>query len=210
MPGGVVVNPLRLEEAIDDLRTHLPRKAVLGAILFGSAARGAAEEDSDLDLLVVTRTERAEERVLEAIRNVELQRNVRIGTIFARPALREVERQLLESILREGKAIVGTLPRVDVRELDLEPVRLAAFDLAGLPNARKVRLARELFGYETRKRHNGKTYVRRVRGKLDAWGGRKIARGAVLVPERSAAELDRLLGSHRAKRILIPMWIQRP
>lgn len=210
MPGGVVVNPLRLEEAIADLRTRLPRKAVLGAVLFGSAARGEAEEDSDLDLLVVTRTERAEERVLETIRDVELQRRVRIGTIFARPALREIERQLLESILREGKTIVGTLPRVDVRELDLEPVRLAAFDLAGLPNARKMRLARELFGYETRKRHKGKTYVRRVRGKLDAWGGRKIARGAVLVPEKFAADLDRLLRSHRAKRILIPMWIQRP
>ncbi len=204
------MNPLRLDEAIDDLRTHLPRKGVLGAVLFGSAARGEATEDSDLDLLVVTRTERDEERVLEAIRNVELRRRVRIGTIFARPALREIERQLLESILREGKAILGTLPRVDVRELDLEPVRLAAFDLAGLTNARKVRLARELFGYETRKRHNGKTYVRRVRGKLDAWGGRKIARGAVLVPEKWSADLDRLLRSHRAKRILIPMWIQRP
>lgn len=204
------MNPPRFEEAIEDLRTHLPRKEVRSAVLFGSASRGEATEDSDLDLLVVTRTSRAEERVLKAIRDIELRRRVRIGTVFARPALREVERQLLDSILRAGTVVRGALPRVDVRELDLEPVRLAAFDLRGLTNAGKVRLARELFGYETRKRYRGKTYVRRVRGKLEAWGGRKIARGAVLVPEKSAADLDRLLKSHRAKRLLIPVWIQRP
>ncbi|MBI4415386.1 MAG: nucleotidyltransferase domain-containing protein [Euryarchaeota archaeon] len=204
------MNPPRFDEAVEDLRLRLPRKALRYSVLFGSAARGEATEDSDLDLLLIVRSARDEERVLRVIRDVELRHHVRIGTLFAGAHLRELERQLLDSILREGKPLLGRLPRVDVRELDLEPVRLVAFDLASLPNARKVKLARELFGYETRRRYDGKTYVRRVRGKLDGWGGRKISRGAVLVPEAASSQLDRLLQSYGAKRILIPMWIQRP
>lgn len=204
------MNPPRFDEAIAGLRRTIPRQAVKAVILFGSAARDEATEDSDLDLLVIPRSPRSEELVLRAIRGEEDRQDVPIATFVAGPTLHDLDRQLVESILREGKVLVGKMPKVDVRDLDLEPVRLVAFDLRGLPVAKKMRLARELFGYETRKRYDGKTYVRKVPGKLKEWGGRKIGRGTVLIPERVTGALDRLLRSYGAKRILLPMWIQRP
>jgi len=210
LPEGGAVNPTRFERAVEDLRKALLRRDVRAAVVFGSVARGQAGEDSDLDLLIVPRSRRDEDAVLEEVRRVEAESGVRIAAILASPSLRELERQFLDSILREGKPIVGRMPTVGVRELDLEPMRLVAFDLRDLPQREKVRLERELFGLRTRKRYKSKEYIREVRGKLDEWDGRKIGRGTLLVPERSVSELDALLRAHRAKRTLIPVWVQRP
>lgn len=203
------MNPDRFDAAVEDLRRRLPRPATRAAVVFGSVARGEATEDSDLDLLVIPRSARDEEAILAAIREVEGEHDVPIAAILADLSLSDLERQFLDSVLREGMPIVGAMPRVDVRELQLEPVRLVNFDLRELPVPRKVRLERELFGYTTRKRYRGKEYVRSVPGRLAEWGGRKIGRGTVLVPERAASSLDRLLRAHGAKRIMIPMWIQK-
>jgi predicted nucleotidyltransferase len=204
------MNPPQLDRAVAKLQNRLPKKWATAVILFGSAARGEASEGSDLDLFIVPRGVEAEEAILKRIREVEEDEGVRVSPVFSKPPFRELDRQFLESILREGIALVGSLPSVDLASLDMEPVRLVAFGLSGLPNAKKVRLERELFGYQTRKRYKGKTYVRRVQGRLSEWGGRKISRGTFLIPEAAVPALDRLLRAHGAKRILIPMWIQRP
>ncbi len=203
------MNPEKFGRAVEQLRRALRRRGVRAAVVFGSVARDQATEDSDLDLLVVPRSRRDEDAVLGEVRRVEAESGVRIAAILASPSLRELERQFLDSILREGKPIVGRMPKVGVRELDLEPMRLVAFDLRDLPQRGKVRLERALFGLTTRKRYKGKEYLRQVRGKLDEWDGRKIGRGTLLVPERSVTELDTLLRAHKAKRILIPVWVQR-
>ena len=204
------MNPRLFDEAIEDLRRRLPRPDLVAAVLFGSAARGEATEDSDIDLLVVPKRVTSFPRVNRVIEAVERERNVRVGIIVAKPTLEDVERQLLDSILREGKVLAGAMPKVDVRDLDLEPVRLVALDLRELPNPEKVRLARTLFGYRTRKRYRRKVYSREVPGKLKGWRGRQINRGTILVPERHIGELDRILRERGAKRWIIPMWIQRP
>ncbi len=203
------MNPEKFGRAIDQLRVALRRQGVRAAVVFGSVARGTAGEESDLDLLVIPRSRRDEGAILDEVRRIEAESDVRIAAILAGPSLRELERQFLDSILREGTPIVGRMPEVGVRELDMEPMRLVAFDLRDLPQRAKVRLERELYGLRTRKRYKGKEYLREVRGKLDEWDGRKIGRGTLLVPERAVSELDTLLRAHGAKRILIPVWVQR-
>lgn len=204
------MNPSRLDLALDDLRKKLPKAETRFAILFGSAARGEATEDSDIDIIISPRKPSDVEGVLDVVRGIESERRIRIACLIADRTLRELDRQLLDTILREGKALVGRMPRIDVHDLDLQSVRLVSFDLSGLPVAKKMRLSRELYGFETRKEYRGKTYIRRVRGKIDEWGGRKIGPGTVLIPEAATRELDMLLRKHGAKRMLIPMWIQRP
>ncbi len=204
------MNLPRFERAVADLRRRLAVPPVEAAVLFGSAARGEAGEESDLDLLIVHRAGADPEAVLAPVREVEYDHKVRIGTLVADPGLQGVERQLLDSILREGVVLVGAMPRLDVRELDLLPVRLVTVDLRGLPHRRKMQLAREIFGYSTRKRYKRKVYLHRRPGRIEAWGGRRLGRGVFLVPERHRAEVDRLLRSYGAKRLMIPMWIQSP
>jgi predicted nucleotidyltransferase len=203
------MNLPQFDQALNDLRRLLPVKATRFAILFGSVARGEATEDSDIDLLVSPRAQSDEETILEVVRRVERDCHVRIACVIVDPDLNDIDRQLLDTVLREGHVLIGEMPRVGVQDLDLESVRLVTFDLRALPNAKKARLSRELYGFETRKRYKGKTYVRRVRGRLEEWGGRKIGRGTVLVPEKVVREIDRLLRSYGAKRMLIPLWIQR-
>jgi len=203
------MNPPRFDSALESLRKRLPKAGTRFAVLFGSAARGEATEDSDIDLVVSPREPRDTERMLDAVRGVESEHRVRIACIITDKTLRELDRQMLDTILREGKTLTGRMPRIDIHDLDLQSVRLVSFDLSGLPVPLKMRLSRELYGFETRKEHKGKTYVRRIRGRIDEWGGRKIGPGTVLIPESATRELDRILRGYGAKRMLIPMWIQR-
>ena len=204
------MSPKRFEDAVEHLRERIPGNSATAVVLFGSVARGEATEDSDIDLLIIRKRGHDDEEALQAVRAVEGEDHVRIATVFTGPGMRDLDRQFLDSILRQGRTLVGKMPKVDVQELDLEPVRLVRFDLRGLPGAKKVRLARELFGYTTRKRYKRKVYTRQTRGLLEAWGGRQIGRGTVIVPESRASEVDSFLRSRGAKRIIVPVWIQRP
>jgi predicted nucleotidyltransferase len=205
------MNPTGIDLAIRDIRRTLPTTAVRAVVLFGSAARGEATEASDIDLLVLPRSPRSTRIVLRAIERVEKMHKVRVSTLISHSAsFSDIDRQLLESVVRQGQTLVGRLPRLGMRELDLEPVRLLALDLRGIDQPSKVRLERELFGYRSRRRYRGKVYASRTLGRLERLGGRRVGRGVVIVPERAVGEVDRLLRSHRARRVFVPAWIQRP
>ncbi|MGA8302718.1 MAG: nucleotidyltransferase domain-containing protein [Thermoplasmata archaeon] len=204
------MNPSRIELAIQDVQRTLRIAGVHAVVLFGSAARGEATEDSDIDLLIILRPGQVVRRALGAIEQVEKERKVRISTLISRSAaLTDIDRQLLESIVRQGKPLVGALPPLGMRELDLEPVRLLTLNLKGLSQISKVRLERELFGYRSRHRYRGKVYASRTRGRLELLGGRRVGR-LVIVPEAAVGEVERVLRQHGARRVLVPAWIQRP
>ena len=204
------MNPPRFDEAVEDLRRRLPRRATAAAILFGSTARGEATEESDIDLLIIPRRGHPMEEILPAIREVEGVRNVRIGVLDTDSGFTNLDRQLVDQILRDGRPLVGAVPPVTVSALELQPFRLVAFSLKGLTQPRKMALARVLFGYATEKRYKRKRYRRRVPGRIREWGGRKVSPGSVLIPERWAGEMAEILRTYGAKRILVPVWIQRP
>jgi predicted nucleotidyltransferase len=84
--------------------------------LFGSAARGDARPGSDLDLLLVTDTARANDRVAEAMDDLagEAARTLGLNVsplVMARARLRERWRAgdpLLQNIHAEGRVLLGT------------------------------------------------------------------------------------------------------
>jgi len=88
---------------------------VRGVILFGSAARGEARPDSDVDLLVTIRNEEGMGRAEDAMRQAEEQAAERLGLrlspyIITVPRLRERHRAgdpLMLSIEREGRRFFG-------------------------------------------------------------------------------------------------------
>lgn len=205
------MNPTRIDLAIQEVRRALPATAVRAVVLFGSAARGEATEHSDIDLLILPRSRPAVRRILRAVEEVEDERDVKISTLISHSAsLSDIDRQLLESIVRQGKPLVGALPDLGTHELDLEPVRLLSLSLRDLDQPSKVRLERELFGYRSRRTYRGKVYTSRTGGRLERLGGRRIGRALVIVPERAVGEVDRLLRRHGARRVFVPAWIQRP
>jgi len=95
----------KLRWLLEDLQGYQPEKV----ILFGSAARGDADEHSDLDVVVIKQTHQPfVQRGIEAVRHVRLE----IGAVdllvytpeeFQR--MREDENPFIERVLADGRVL---------------------------------------------------------------------------------------------------------
>jgi len=205
------MNPPKIERAVAALRELLIRDGrVRSAILYGSCARGTAREDSDIDVLILV-SDGAVDRLRDSIHDIESAFDVTVSPIVLRSDdVDRLDRQFLDSVLREGIPLAGRPPRVSLQDLQLRPIRVVSFDLSHLPPSEKMRLYRLLDGYHTVKRRGRKRYERRVDGFLKEVGGRRVGRGAVVVPEAALPRLEEILSKMKAKRWTIAAWAQVP
>ena len=98
------VPPERVKDIVDALKTYEPEKV----ILFGSSARGDADRYSDIDLVVIKRTDkRFVERLVEAARYLDLP--VSVDLFVYTPEEFEVmvenANPFIERVLSEGRII---------------------------------------------------------------------------------------------------------
>lgn len=205
------MNPGRFAEAIRAAAQELKKiRGVRSAVLFGSAARGTAKKDSDIDLFVDC--ERAtEDAIWNALVALDRRFHVEFSVVFYRPEEREAfDKQFLESIVRQGRVLFGSLPLLTPAHLDLQPLRLVSYQTGGLSPRERAHFLREVDGYETRKRVGTKVYVVRKPGFLKETGGWRVGRGAVVVPEEFIEAFDDLLRRYGASRRIIGIWSQKP
>ena len=205
------MNPPKIDRAVEALGKLLTRdRRVRSAILYGSCARGTAREDSDIDVLILV-SDGAVDRLRDSIHDIESAFDVTVSPIVLRPGgVDRLDRQFLDSVLREGIPLAGRPPRVSLQDLQLRPIRVVSFDLSHLPPSEKMRLYRLLDGYHTVKRRGRKRYERRVDGFLKEVGGWRVGRGAVVVPEAALPRLEEILSRMKAKRWTIAAWAQVP
>jgi predicted nucleotidyltransferase len=205
------MNPPNVDRAVQALKDLLSRTLeVESAVLYGSCARGTAREDSDIDVLVLVSTRRVG-RLREAIHDIESAFDVNVSPLVLRAEeIHRLDRQFLDAVLREGVPLAGALPAVSLQDLQLHPFRVVSFDVSHLPPSEKMRLYRLLDGYATVKRRGRKRYERKVDGLLREVGGRRLGRGAVVVPEAALPRLEEILSQVRAKRWTIAAWAQAP
>lgn len=205
------MNPPKIERAVEALRELLTReRRVRSAILYGSCARGTAREESDIDVLILV-SDGAVDRLRDSIHDIESAFDVTVSPIVLRPGeIDRLDRQFLDSVLREGIPLAGRPLSASLQELQLRPIRVVSFDLSHLPPSEKMRLYRLLDGYATVKRRGRKRYERRVDGFLKEVGGWRVGRGAVVVPEAALPRLEEILSKMKAKRWTIAAWAQVP
>jgi hypothetical protein len=205
------MNPDRFNQAVEGAQQLLARtQAVRSAALFGSTARGSATEDSDIDLFIECDADK-EEEVARSLYLLGSEFDVRFSPIFFRAKeWQRFDLQFLESIFRQGKVLKGQLPRLTPLDLDLQPLRLVSYQTKGISSRKRAKLLREIDGYRTVKRVNGKRYVVEKTGFLGDVGGWRVGRGAVIVPEEKIDAFDDLLWRYGAKRHIIAIWCQRP
>lgn len=205
------MNPPRMDRAVEALRALLRRDpGVRSALLYGSCARGTAGEDSDIDLLVLV-PPRSIPRLREAVHDIESAFDVNVSPLFLGPEeVDRLDRQFLDSVLREGVLLAGEPPAVHIADLRLRPIRIVSFDLSRLDPSEKMRLSRLLDGYATVRRRGRKRYERTVEGFLKEVGGWRVGRGAVVVPEAAWPRLEEILSRTKAKRWTIAAWSQAP
>ena len=205
------MNPPRFAEAIRAAAEDLSKiPGVRSAVLFGSAARGTATEDSDIDLFIEF-DRAAEDAAWAALVALDRRFRVEFSVIFYRPEERVAfDKQFLESIVRQGRVLFGSHPVLTPAQLDLQPLRLVSYKTGRLSPRKRAKFLREVDGYETRKRVGSKVYVVRKPGFLKEAGGWRIGRGAVVVPEEAIEAFDDLLRRYGATRSIIAIWSQRP
>ena len=205
------MNPPNIDRAIEALRDLLGRASgVRSAVLYGSCARGTAREDSDIDVLVLVSEGRVD-RLREAIHDIESAFDVNVSPLVLRvDEIDRLDRQFLDSVSREGVPLAGPPLAVSLQDLHLRPIRVVSFDVSHLPPSDKMRLYRLLDGYATVKRRGRKRYERKVDGFLREVGGRRVGRGAVVVPEAALPRLEEILSRVKAKRWTIAAWAQAP
>jgi len=205
------MNPPRFEEGIRAAARELAAvPGVRSAVLFGSAARGSATEESDIDIFIECSPD-AEDPAWKVLLALDRQFDVEFSVIYYRPEQRDaLDKQFLESIVRQGRVLFGSLPSVTPIELDLQPLRLVSYQTSRLSARKRAQFLREIDGYKTQKRVGKKTYVVRKPGFLTDVGGWRVGRGAVIVPEDKIEAFDEILRRYGAKRHIIPIWSQRP
>ena len=205
------MNPPKVGRAINALKGLFAREPLVrSAVLYGSCARGTARDGSDVDVLVLV-SDGPVGSLRDAIHDVESAYDVNVSPVVV-PAddIHRLDRQFLDSVLREGVPLKGPLPTVSLQELQLRPIRVVSFDVSHLPPSDKMRLYRLLDGYSTVKRRGRKRYERKVAGFLREVGGWRIGRGAVVVPEAALPRLEEILSQVKAKRWTTAAWAQAP
>ncbi len=160
-------------------------KGVAAVVLFGSVARGEAEEGSDLDLFVLFEDENSlrkhEWDVTRAI-----PKGLFVQSICASPeSLKSLNPSFLSSVLKDGVLIYIRHPATIKAELmGATPKSVVTYSLKDLSPREKQKLEYKLFG------RGGES---RYKGHVTAAGGVKLGRGSFMAPESASDEAIRIM-----------------
>lgn len=201
-------NETLIKDIIKSISGH---KEVKTVILFGSVVRGQDKPASDIDICVVVgkRDRPSEKAISDSLLELEKRYNRDVQLIIADEEFKGIERQFLETILREGRVIAGTIPSIPIQKLQLEPYAIIKYEMKNLSHSDKMRLARLLYGKKTRKIYKGKTYISQKRGLLTQLKGTRAGRNSVLLPEKESWILEMKLSELGIRTKKVCAWLQK-
>lgn len=169
-------------------------EGIAAAIVFGSFARGDYGPKSDIDLLLIIKSEHKKDYVKEELirRTEELERGIQpiIRTV---KELKKTDTGLLKKAFREGKIILlrHFIKFNAFKLLNLKPFRIYSFDISKLKRSKKVKFSQALYGQKVGKYS--------YKGTVDKAGGIKLGSGCILVPEEKTKEMDTFFRSYKTK-----------
>lgn len=174
---------------------------VLTVVLFGSAARGEATIDSDVDIAVVyvkkndALMKRVEEFAPPRVHIVhvtfrELGKNVALAGALGG-----------EGLLLSGKPVI-----LQAQKLKLKPMMIITYDTRELDVNARNKLNHALYGRTSVTKRGKKRCVRRYEGLTARPGITKIGKAVLLVSREKAPTITKTLEAHGAKWKEIPVW----
>jgi predicted nucleotidyltransferase len=182
-----------LSELVDRMA---PIQGVVGILLFGSVARGEADEYSDYDILVLFKDGASMRRGWDAVFAATGPMKLNIHAIPE--TLEELGRAnpvFLRELEEHGKVLYSREPfQTRIGSPLARPFSIVSYDLASLPYSGKMRVLYRLYGG-------------REGGLVARGGGTKLGAGCVLVPRDAAKEIVDLARSNGAKASRIDVLV---
>lgn len=159
-------------------------EGVIAVILFGSRAKGAYDEYSDYDLLVVFEDDevmwRNRRKLYEKVGKLGLFTQVLARSM--RELRESTEPTFLRSIFEHGITLYMRHPlRAPAFLQELRPMAIVTYSLKSLNQKEKMRLIYRLYGKG------------RLKGVIQRMGGRRLGDGCFLIPEEGLEEVLDLL-----------------
>jgi len=179
-------------------------------IVFGSVARDQAGKESDLDVCIVLKNESIKSNISNKILDIEGKYDKNINLVFTDSSFKGLDRQFIETIMREGITIYGKTPNASIQQLELEPYEIIKFDLSNLDQSKKMKIKRLLYGIKTKKKYKGKIYTNKQEGLVEKLGGLRIGIASILIPEKKSWELENILRENGVSLRKITIWLSNP
>jgi len=182
-------------------------------ILFGSAARGDADEQSDVDIFIDTPPE-ATSMISPAVDKALRRFGVAFGRKWAAVGINnpikvmigglEEERwkELKAEMASYGAVLYG---RFEARQDGLAHFALFSYSLSKTPQKRKMRLLRSLFGYSTK---TGRKVYRKA-GLIEEIGGVKLGHNSLLVPVDKSVGVQKVFIAHGVTPEIREVWVRQ-
>ena len=169
------------------------------AIVYGSIARGDYGPSSDIDVLLIVDKPETVDIAQDLLAGLELSRAVQ-PIIRTREQLEAADSGLVRNIFQEGIVLFANAPLFIPAAgiLDVHPWVLYSFELTNLPQKEKARFNRQLYS-SSRNEGSG--------GLLGEVGGKKIARGCVIVPTSAQKSIEAVFRRFGIQAQSMEIWI---
>jgi len=200
-----------IKELLEEIKNILKSNSnIKTAVLFGSYARNQAHTQSDIDICIIMTNQKLHSQLSNEILEIEKKYDKNINLLITTPEMRDLDRQLVETISREGIVIYGTLPNISIQQLELEPYKIIKYNLSSLSQSDKMKIKRLLYGIKTKKKYKGKIYESKQKGIVEDFSGLRIGIASILIPEKLSWEVEDMLREYDISIRKIPIWLSKP
>ncbi len=202
------------KELVFKFAKEAARDEVASIFLFGSVAKGIADNRSDVDLLVVFDTNREDfeslkvkNMVSELVLDLEKEHDRAIQLVTTNRAFHGLDEHFVKNVLEEGILLYASPPEINIDEIGLGPYVLFVLDFRGINQKDKSRIKRKLFGHKTKKTVNGREYQSLQKGKVEELLGYRTGTTIAFLPQKQARNFEKFLEEHRVKFNRISLWL---
>jgi predicted nucleotidyltransferase len=178
---------------------------IMGAVLFGSMARGDQDRRSDIDILLVVDDPKPRQFLSQVVHMIsELHPHREIQVTLTN--LRDRDEGFLRVVFNEGKILFGSF-LLDAKGIALKHYLLISYDLTRINPVKQVRVSRMVHGYTSRKKVDGKIKEYTYKGLKGMEGVKVLSAGTVLLPIEIGRDFIKELRSMKVRSTTIEVYI---
>lgn len=190
------------------------KKDIKSIILYGSVASGEFDDESDIDIFVeiwaANKKQEIEKKVKEQLGNFEdkaartwYPRGIKNPFSIIIGDLGSPKwGNLRHDIISNGICLYGKYERLPE---NMQHKVFITFSLTNLPQKKKMKFLRQLYGYEISK--DGKRYAQH--GLLQKHGGTKISSNSLLIPMEKVKEFRKLMSEFGITPQIREIWTKQ-